>query len=803
MFTNYIKIALRNILKYKVYSSINIFGLAISLSVYLLVMLWITNELSFDKYNKNADRIYRTCAFGKMFNSEIQSATCPAPTGETLQKELPEVVDYTRIWDWGNRQYVVRFNDKTFVEKNWHPVDASFFRVFTTEFIYGDPKTALTQPNTVVITESTALKYFGNQSPVGKIINVNNGDNYQITGVIKDFPNESHFHFDFLSSAVSISAREKQSWMNLNSYTYIVLKKGVKQSDIENKVQNIARKYIGPQLKATAGCSLEQFEALGNKFEIKLQPLTSIHLKSHLKSELEANGEESYIYIFSAIAIAILLISCINYVNLSTAKSEKRAKEVGIRKTLGSGKSQIIWQFMCESVLTCLASVILSVIIVELILPAFNNITDKHISISLFSNLYYIPALICLGVIVGIIAGAYPAFYLSSFEPIKVLKDGINKKSRKARLRSVLVIAQFAISIVLLISTLTIFNQLNYMQNKDMGFDKTQVFIVNKINDLENVRHIMKNLLSNPNIIAVTNSNGIPSDVDNFSWFRLNGTPDATFRTMNSMTCDNEYENVYKIKMAKGRFFSAQHPSDSTAVVLNEAAANCLNLNDVDGKYLQLTGSKYYKIIGIIKDFNYTSLHDAIRPLVISLYGSNDAGKYISIKIKTTNVDETVSFIKSTIGKYSGAGKFEYGFLDKNFEKLYLDDQRASKLTTVFSILAVIIACMGLLGLIMFITEQKTKEIGIRKVLGASTSEIMSNLSGEFAKWILVANLIAWPTAYYFMNRWLQNFAFRIDLSIWTFVISGVATLVIAALTVSINVIKATTANPVESLKYE
>ena len=803
MFRNYFKIAFRNILRFKIYSFINIAGLAVSISACILISLWVLDELSFDKFNKNADRIYRPCISGKMNSRELNSAAGPAPMGEALQKDLPEVESYTRIWAWSSQEVIIRSAGKVYNEKHFLSVDSSFFEVFTTEFIKGNPKTALILPKTIVLTESTAHKYFGSENPIGKIINVNKNCDYIVTGIIKNFPNESHFHFDFLASLSTIEGSRNPFWGNLNCYTYILLKDGTEPSEFRKKLNSEMRMYFGPQIKAAAGFSLEQFEAAGNKYEMMLEPLTSIHFHSHLSDELEANGNISYVYIFSCIAFGILLIACINFINLSTARSEKRAKEIGIRKTLGSYKLQIARQFILESILTTFIAVILSIVLVEFLLPLFNSVANKKMSINVISNIYILPLVICIAVIIGLAAGSYPAFYLSSYKPLQWIKNETKKGSSRSLLRSSLVIFQFAISIILIVSTFIIYHQMKYVQEKDLGFNKEQVIVIDKLYDTGNIESFRNELSLNPNIVCMSGSNSIPGKRMNSNDIRLRGSSKLQFEVMSHMSCDFNFQNTYHMKMVKGRFFSEEHPSDTMAVVLNESAAKVFGINKLEGKYIEVPGINYgFEVIGIIKDFNFASLHETIKPLAMFPYTKN-WGEYLSVRIKPGDFKSTISFIESTWKKYAGNEELDYFFIDQHLEHLYLADIRTSKIVLIFSILAIFIACLGLLGLAAFITEQRTKEIGIRKVLGASVPEIAVLLSREFTKWVLIANILAWPLAYYLMNNWLTEFAYRINITPWVFIFSGALALIIALVTVSTNAIKAATANPVKSLMYE
>lgn len=806
MIRNYLRIALRNITKYKSFSIINIVGLAVGIACCIAIVLFVRDELSFDRFNKDADQIYRI-HFHAFFNGkDANLAVSAAPLEPTLFRDFPEVISATRIVNFGFP--VLRYKDKAFSEERFYWADSTFFDVFTAHFIEGNPKTALTQPNTVVITEAMAKKYFGGEDPMGKILNADKLRDYIITGIVDGFPSNSHFQFDFLGSLASYPVSRDQRWLSNNYYTYAMLREGTDASAFEKKMNEDLRQYIGPQLKGATGLTIDQLESAGNKIGFYLQALTSIHLHSHLDYEMEPNSDVSYVYIFSAIAVSILLIACINFMNLSTARSERRAKEVGIRKTLGSNRGRLVAQFMAESTIVSLIAVFLAVGIVELLLPIFDSISGKHLSLGLFSNVYTIPLLVLAAAFVGLVAGSYPSFYLSSFQPVQILKSDGGKGNRKSLLRSTLVVSQFVVSIALFVSTLVIYNQLKYIQDKNLGFDKEQVVIINKTDDIgAQLGSFKQELLGNPNVISVSNSTAIPGNQSGDNVFQPEGGTSSDAQDIRTLACDVDFARTYQIQLASGRFFSMDHPSDSSAFVLNEAAVRALRLKDPIGKILQdLPGPgvvRKYEIIGVVKDFNYESLHQRVRPLAMSLFHFVGFGKFVAVRIAPSDVQKTISFLETTWKKYAGNEAFEYNFLDENLQHLYRADIRTSQIAAVFSILAIFIACLGLLGLAAFITEQRTKEIGIRKVLGASVSEVVALLSAQFAKWVLIANVVAWPLAYYIMNDWLRNFAYKTEISIWIFAAAGVLALVIALLTVSSHAIKAAMANPVESLRYE
>ncbi len=804
---NYVQVALRNLRNSRSYTVINIVGLAVGIACFIIIALFVRDELSYDRYNKNADQVYRPGFTATFHGGEVRSAMSPAPMGPTAFQDFPEVTTYARLHYEGGK--VVRYHKKTFANQQLIWADSTVFSVFTLPFVTGNPGTALAQPNTLVITESAARRYFGQDSPIGKMLDVGNGTKYIITGVIKDIPRNSHFHADLLASLCTLKDSRNPNWMSNNYYTYFLLKKGTDPEQFRHRLNQELVDHAGPQVKAVTEVPIEQFLAAGNRVGFDMQPLKSIHLYSHLDYELEQNGNISTEYIFSAIAIAILLIACINFVNLATARSEKRAKEVGIRKTLGAPRSHLVWQFIAESVMMSSAAVILAVGIVELMLPLFNETAGKKLSLGLLANLSTIPILIGLAIVVGIIAGCYPALYLSSFHPIDALKRETKKGGRKSLVRNGLVVFQFAISIALFIGTIVIYDQLNYVQTRNLGFDKEESVVIYRTDDLGGrIRSFEDKLRQNTDILNVTNSTAIPGNQYSDSGFWLEGTGARQLVDLRTMRSDYDFAKTYKLQMAEGRFFSRGHPSDTAAIVVNQEVEKAFGVKDLVGKYLVLPGEtmadqRRLEVVGVVKDFNYHSLHEPILPLVIGLLPETSAAQFVTVRLAPGNHLSTISFIEGAWRKYAGNEEFNFNFLDNSLQNLYAADQRTSKIAGTFSVLAIFIACLGLLGLAAFITEQRTKEIGIRKVLGASVPEVVALLSGQFMRWVLIANVIAWPLAYYVMNNWLKNFAYRMDISVWIFVASGVMALVIALLTVSLHAIKTATANPVESLRYE
>jgi putative ABC transport system permease protein len=807
MIKNYVKIAFRNFLKHKGFSFINIFGLAVGVACCLLIVLFVLDEVSFDQYHEKADQIYRVGIDGYINNTVFQGVVTCAPMAQTLVREYPEVTAATRMRNFGFP--VFRYQDKVFSEERVFWVDQAFFEVFTVSFIRGDMKTALAEPNTIVLTRSMALKYFGDENPIGKSLNADNQRDYLVTGVVEDPPHNSHFHYDFLASLSTYDDSRSPIWVSNNYYTYLVLKDGTPPRAFEEKLVELVKKYVGPQIQASAGISLERFFEMGGRWGYFIQPLTDIHLHSHYEFELEPNGDISYVYIFSIIAIGILLVACINFVNLATARSVNRAREVAIRKTVGSIRSQLIRQFLAETIILSLIAVFIALIIAQFVLPIFNNITGKELAVPYLENAATIPALLGVALFIGFLAGIYPAIFLASFDPAVVLKSETVGRSRKSNLRNVLVVFQFSVSIVLIVGTLIVTRQLRYIQNKNLGFQKDQIVVVKKTDDLgDQLQAFRQELLGNSNVISATNTQNLIGDTFGNSAFRLAGETGEETHLLWTYFTDPYFVDTYQIEMAAGRYFEEGRQADQQAAVINETAAKELGLDDPIGKQIVALGptrerSQTFTIIGMMKDFNFESLHSRIRSLIIAPYGPNNRGRFVSVRINSEGIRSTLAYLENTWRKFAGNQAFEYEFFDDHFASIYKAEERTSRIFLAFSFLAIIIASLGLFGLAAFIAEQRTKEIGIRKVLGATESKIIFLLSKQFTKWVVLSNLIAWPIAYYFMHKWVQRFAFRPAISIWSFLLASVIVLIVALFTVSYQTIRAARSNPVELLRYE
>ena len=808
MIKNYFKIAFRSIWKNKGYSAINIFGLAVGLSTCLLIMLYVIDELSYDKYNKKADRIYRVDGDIQFGGNHFILAVAQDPMGPTLKKDYPAVEQYVRFRGYGG--FLVKKGNDNLREDRVVYADSTLFDVFTLPIISGNAKTALLAPNNIVITEKIARKYFNTTDVVGQQLIMNDTSNYKITAVIKNLPAQSHFDFDFFVSMSSIEESRQNNWVSNNFNTYIVLKEGADPKTLEAQFPAMLEKYVGPQVKQVMNITMDDFKKSGNWDRCSLTPLLQIHLHSNKTAELGPNGNMLYVYIFSSIAILILLIACINFMNLSTARSSGRAREVGVRKVLGSLRGNLIKQFLTESILISFIALLLALLFAILLLPYFNQLAGKDMTIGFLTKPWLLPVLLALVLVVGFLAGSYPAFFLSAFRPIEVLKGKLAGGFKNGWLRSGLVVFQFWISIILLISTGIIYRQLNYIRNKDLGFKRDQVLVMQNTNALGTQTKAFKNeVLKIPGIRNMTMTGFLPTS----TWRSDNPLfPDAIPDQKRALSAqvwniDENYIPTLGMQIIKGRNFSEQFLTDSSGIILNEAAVNLLGFKDPIDKSLyfmnSFTTSKdltRLHIIGIVKNFNFNSLREQVTPLAL-LYRSQPGA--IAIRLDAKNSHKLVNQLENKWRAMAPGQPFSYSFMDDDFNRMYDSEQRTGKIFISFAMLAIFIACLGLYGLVTYAAEQRTREIGIRKVLGASVGSIVGMLSKDFLKLVLIAALIAFPLAGWMTSRWLQDFAYRINMGWIIFVVAGLVVLAIAFATICFQAIKAALMNPVKSLRTE
>ena len=812
MIKNYFKIAWRNLLKNKTFSAINIIGLASGLACFILIALYVADELSYDKYNEKANRIYRVNSDIVFGGGNLHMAQAPDPMGPTLKKDYPQVEEYVRFYDPMGIHRIKKGNEYI-RETNTVYADSTLFNVFTLPAIAGNTKTALNEPNTVVITEKVAKKYFNTTDAVGKTIADGDAekDIYKVTAVIKDMPHNSHFNFDFIFSMKNVDY-PWGSFMSNNFQTYILLKEGTNYKLFEKNLDIIINTYVLAQAKQFMNISsMDEFEKAGNKLKYSLMPLADIHLHSDRSAEMGVNGNIQYVYIFSAVALFVLLLACINFMNLSTARSAGRAKEVGIRKVLGTGRQSLIGQFLTESTLMAVISLLLAVGFVWVCLSYFNTISGKQLAMGDLLQPKYLAFLLMLPFVIGLLSGMYPAFFLSSFNPITVLKGKQSAGFKKSNLRNGLVIFQFATTIFLVVGTIVVYRQLNYIQTKKLGFNREQVLVVRGTLALGNNKDAFKEEISKlSGIKDATYAGFLP--VANSSRTDNSFSKEAVMDSKNGLNMqvwdiDDRYINFLGMEMVQGRNFSKDFATDSTGIIINEAAAKTLGYDSPVGKKLYTSfnlneDSKQisYNIIGVVKNFHYESLRENVGPLCFR-YGKSDWA--VAFKVNTADVKNLVNTVEGKWKSMAPGQPFVYHFMDEAFNEMYRVEQRTGQLGFVFAIIAILIACLGLFGLATYMAEQRIKEIGIRKVLGASVLGIVQMLSKDFIKLVLIASVFAIPVAWWAMNKWLQDFAYRINIGWWVFIAAGVVAALIALLTVSFQAIKAAVANPVKSLRTE
>ena len=814
MLKNYFTIAFRNLKKQRFYTLINILGLAIGIASCLIILLYVTHELSYDKHYADANRIYWVNCEIKFGANHMNLAVAPAPLADAMRTDFPEVEHSARFWSDGSM--LIKRADQNFKETEVIYADSSVFNVFTIPFVQGNPKQALKDPYTMVISQKAAAKYFPNENPIGQTLIVENKDHYKITGVYEDMPVTSHFYFDIMLALVSTDYNKDPNWLSNNFSTYIKLRPDADYKALEAKFPKMIDTYAGPQAKQALGSdfTMEKFRASGNKLEWTLMPLTDIHLHSDLTAELGVNSDIAYVYLFGAIALFILAIACINFMNLSTARSSNRAKEVGVRKVMGSLRSHLVRQFLTESILLSVFSFFVALVVAWLVLPSFNLLAGKELFLPFEKGIFW-GGLAAGALVVGLLAGLYPSFFLSAFRPANVLKGNLSLGMKSGLIRSSLVVFQFSISIILIIGTISVNRQLGFIQNTKIGFNKDQVIVIKDAYGMgDQIQSFKNEVLKDNRILIGTISGFLPvsgtNRNDNTHW------PEGTQPTEENMVAlqcwrvDYDYLKTLGMKIKIGREFSSEFPSDSGAVILNEAAQKIFGFTtDPIGKKISTFSGdrsggidrehpKSFPVIGIVEDFHFESLKQNITPLALFLDKSIGL---VSFRFQAKDAQEVIATIEKNWKALAPGMPFSYSFLDEDFGRMYAAEQRLGKIFFIFAGLAIIIACLGLFALTAFTAEQRTKEIGIRKVLGASVSSIVVLLSKEFGKLIFIAFIIAAPLAWYGVDWWLKNYTYKAEIGVMVYLLAGV--FVIAWLTMGYQSIRAASSDPVKSLRSE
>lgn len=808
MIRNFFVNAVRNMRKHSGYLILNITGLTIGLTSFLLITLYVINELSYDRFNKNFANTYRIKITGLMSGSTLNQAVSAAPMAEALLKDYPEVQHAVRLFKSGSNTWLVRYGETRFNEDALLFADSSFFSVFDFKLLTGDPKTVLVNPKSMILTEKYAKKYFGNEDPIGKRISLEADTNlYTVTGVVQNIPSNSHFKFNILCSLNSLRNSRSTNWIGHSFYTYIVLKDEQSRKALEAKLPEVILKYVGPQLKQFLGVTIEDFQKAGNQFGYELEPLKDIHLNGAPQYPLEPAGSLSSVYIFAVIAFLILVIAIINYVNLATAKSAGRAKEVGVRKVSGSDKKGLILQFIGESLIIVTAATIIAALLVLVMTPLFNQVIGKEIEVSLFSGIKGYLGLILLILVVGTSAGSYPALVLASFNPIEVLKGTLSPGSISKKLRGILVVFQFTVSIVIIIGAVVVYRQLNYMTSSDMGIVKDNLLIIKKPDALGNQLEAFKNQVQLiPGIEKAANATAVPGKLYSNNAFLLDDDPTKATHLIMQDQVSFGYTETMGIKLAAGRSFSKEFGTDSAAIMINETAAKSLGMTDPVDKYiLQPYGpgqTVRRKIIGVMKDFNIESLHMKIAPVCFTFLPGNYGG-YLCLRLNGTNSRETIKAVEKLWKEFSNNQPFQYSFFADEFNKNYATELKTGRIFILFSVLAIFIACLGLIGLITYMTTIRTREIGIRKSYGASKYIIVNLLSKEIVMLIFISSVIAYPIAYFGTKIWLEGFAEKASISPLIYLLASLTGLAIGWLSIFSQALRAANSNPTEALRYK
>jgi len=806
MFKNLIKYSLRSFKRQRAYIIINVLGLSIGIACSLLIALFVINEASYDKFNVRKDRIFRLILNGKIGGQEVISAYTASVIGPTMAREFPEIEDFLRMNGWGPT--VVEYNNQTFTEEHMIEADSSFFNFFSIPVIKGDPLNLLNAPRKVVISESTARKIFGDEDPIDKALRIGSDTlRYTVAGVMADVPENSHFAANIVGSFMTNPRSNEPTWLNNSFSTYLLLKPNSSYLTVDEKLPALLVKYVGPELQQYLGISIDDFMAQGNKYRFFLQKLTDIHLDPSIQQEFKEASDPKYLIIFGSIAILIVLIAAINFMNLSTAQASRRAKEVGIKKVSGSTRRMLVSQFLAESFILSFISLILALVIIRVTLPYFNNLLGTNIEINLFVKWYTIPALVLFTIVVSILSGSYPALFLSSFNPYEVLKGSVRNSTQNGRLRRVLVIFQFAVSILLIVGTMIMYQQIRYMLNKDVGFNKEQLIVINRATALGPRLKAFKDVVKDiPGVINISSSTAVPGRNNNNNGYMLEGRKDETF-LMQSNWVDYNYLDTYGMTLDSGRFFNESFTTDQTACLVNESAVSDFGLKSLDQTRFMRPDEngkiQYLQVIGVVKNFNYESLRNPIQPYIFCLQTDNFLWGYITVKLSAQNFSKTIADIEKVWQEFTANNPLQYYFVDEDFRQMYKQEEQNAQMAVIFSILAIFIAALGLFGLTSFTVEQRTKEIGVRKAMGSSVTGIYLVISREILILVSVSALIAWPLIYYIADKWLENFYYRIHPGLLTFFAGLLISLGIALATISYRIMKAARVNPAQSLKYE
>ncbi|MBK6347700.1 MAG: ABC transporter permease [Bacteroidales bacterium] len=807
MYKDLFRHSLRALSRQKSYVLINILGLATGIACSLIIALFVIHELSYDEYHVKKDRIFRIILNGKISGQEIRVTSTCAPLGPTMKAEFPEVENFLRINNWG--ETIIRSEEKFFTEEHFMEADSGFFDFFSIPLIRGSKENVLNQKHTVVLSETTARKIFGDADPVNKMLKVGNDSSlYRVTGIFADIPETTHFDANMIGSFMTNPRAGDEEWLSNSFSTYILLKPNASAASVDAKFSGLIVKYVGPLVTKYLGLSLKDFLAQGNKYRMFLQPLSSVHLDPTIQQDLKPASDPKYLWIFGSIALLIILIAAINFMNLSTAQASRRAKEIGIKKVSGSSRGNLISQFITETVLLSFISLLVAIMITELTLPTFNKLLDIKLNIGYFTQWYTIPSLLVLTLAVGFLAGSYPAFYMSSFNPYVVLKGKLRSSRASVNLRSALVVLQFSISIVLIVGTLIMFRQISFMLKKDLGFNKENVLVIRRADAIGNhIADFKAALLRIPGVLKVAASTAVPNHSNNNNGYMIKDRPDETF-LMQTNWVDYDYLETYGLKLESGRFFDKKNSTDVNACIINQEAVKDFNLirpfetriirggNDDNERTL-------VPVIGVVRDFHFESLHSEIVPHVMMFKNEDNQWGYFSVRLAPSVGKATLSEIEKTWGSFTSNDPMQFFFMDKDVEQMYRAEKQNASLSIVFTIMAILIASLGLYGLTAFTVQQRTREIGIRKTFGASVSKIWFLIAREIIVLIIISMAIAVPLVYLVADNFLNNYHYRVSIGAGDFVSGFVIAVVIAMATISYRSIRVALINPADSLRYE
>jgi putative ABC transport system permease protein len=806
MLNNLIKYSLRSFKRQRSYIIINILGLSIGITCSLLIALFVINETSYDRYNIKKERIFRLILNGKIGGQEVTTAFSTAAIGPTMKKEFPEVEDFLRM----NREgpTIVDYDNQSFVEDYIVQADSSFFNFFSIPVLKGDPKNLLNAPRKVVLSASTALRIFGNDNPIDKPLKIGSDTvRYTVSGVMADIPENSHFEANIISSFMTNPASNNPIWLNNSFSTYILLKPNSSYETVDEKIAEMIIKYVGPEIQRYMQISITDFVAQGNKYRFYLQNLKGIHLDTSIQQQFKAASDPRYLKIFGIIAILIVLIAAINFMNLSTAQTSRRAKEVGIKKIVGSSRGLLITQFLSESFILTFLSLVLALVIIKVTLPYFNNLLGVNLILNLFARWYVIPILILFSLCVGFLSGSYTAFFLSSFNPYEVLKGSVKNRMKNGRLRRVFVIFQFAVSILLIVGTMIMYRQIKFMLNIDVGFNKEQLIVINRADALGNKMKSFKDAVKGiPGVLNIAASTDVPGSNNSNSGYIMEGRKDETFQ-MQTNYIDYDYLSTYGMTIESGRAFSESFTTDKQSCMVNGIAVKDFAIKDLEKTRFIRPGDSdrvnYLQVIGVVKNFNFESLRNPIGPYIFFYKNDNMLYGYLSVKLSAQNYQKAITEIEKKWKEFTANNPLQYYFVDEDFEHMYMQEKQNAQMAVIFSILAIFIASLGLFGLTSFTVEQRTKEIGVRKAMGSSITGIYIIMSKEIIILVPISALIACPAIYYIAGKWLENFYYRINLGVFSFVAGLTIPLGIAILTISYRILRAAKVNPAQSLNYE